>query len=70
MSLEQLLSTKVTAKTKEGVDIEISPEFIVKVQSLEGKGDFKGVHMMIHPSGHNGDTLDFLVNGNELTLIR
>lgn len=70
MSLEQLLRTKIPAKTKDGVDIEISPEFRVAVQSLEGKGDFKGVHIIIHANGHNSDTLDFLVNGNELTLIR
>lgn len=68
--LEDLLRTKIQAKTKEGKEIEISPEFLVKVQSLEGNGEFKGVHIMIHPNGHNGETLDFLVNGNKLTLIR
>lgn len=68
--LEDLLRTKIQAKDKDGNEIEISPEFLVKVQSLEGNGEFKGVHIMIHPNGHSGDTLDFLVNGNELTLIR
>lgn len=68
--LEDLLRTKIFAKDKDQNEIEISPEFLVKVQSLEGNGEFKGVHMMIHPNGHNGDTLDFLVNGNNLTLIR
>lgn len=68
--LEDLLRTKVTPKDKNNPALEISPEFLVKVQSLEGHGDFKGVHILIHANGHNSDTLDFLVNGNELTLIR
>lgn len=70
MTLEGLLRTKVDAKDKDDTPIKISPEFRVAVQSLEGNGQFKGVHILIHPFGYNGKTLDFLVNGNELTLIQ
>lgn len=69
MTLEDLLRTKVKGKDKDENEVEYSPEFRVAVQSLEGNGEFKGVHILIHPNGHNGETLDFLVNRNELTLI-
>lgn len=57
MTLEDLLKTKVKIDDK-----EITPEFRVAVQSETDKG----IHFIIHPIGHNGTTLDFIVKGNEL----
>ncbi len=57
-TLEQLLKTP--AQMRNGV--RFIPDFRVAVQ--EETRD--GVHIIIHPSGHNGDTLDFRVKGNNL----
>jgi len=62
MNLQQLLSMKVPAKDKDDNDIEVSPEFRVAVQSITPEG----VHIIIHADGHNSETLDFIVNSNEL----
>ena len=64
-TLESLLRMLVPAKDKDGNDIEISPEFRVAVQHIKDDG----VHIIIHPNGYSGDTLDFLVSGNELKTI-
>ena len=62
MTLQQLLEITVTSKDKDNNDIEVSPDFRVAVQQdVDG-----GIHFIIHPYGHNGETLDFLVIGNEL----
>lgn len=63
MTLEDLLSTTVPAKDKDGNNIEISPDFRVSVQGRPFDG---GIHFFIHPFGHSGDTLDFIVTGNTL----
>lgn len=65
MKLEQLLRTMVPAQNFDGDDIEISPEFRVAVQSITPDG----VHIIIHANGHNSDTLDFIVSGNELKAL-
>ena len=64
-TLESLLRMMVHAKDKDGNDIEISPEFRVAVQHINDEG----VHVIIHPFGYSGDTLDFLVIGNDLKAI-
>ena len=61
-TLESLLRMTVPAKDKDGNDINISPEFRVAVQHVRDDG----VHVIIHPNGHAGDTLDFVVSGNNL----
>ena len=61
-TIEELLQTKVT--TKNG--IEFTPDFRVSVQSKKDNG----IHIMVHPFGHDGDTLDFIVKGNEITPCR
>ena len=53
------------AKDKDNNDIEISPEFRVAIQHITDEG----VHAIIHANGHNSDTLDLLVKGNEFTLV-
>jgi hypothetical protein len=63
--LEDLLMMKVKSKDKDGNVIEITPDFRVSVQSAGAAG----VHIIIHPEGHNGDTLDFVVNANNLIPI-
>jgi len=61
-TLENLLAMKVRTRN----DIEFTPDFRVAVQGpKEG-----GTHIIIHPSGHNGDILDFIVKGNELIPFR
>ena len=63
MTLEDLLSTTVPCKDKDGNDIEISPDFRVAIQGRPYDG---GIHFIIHPFGHSGETLDFVVTGNTL----
>lgn len=62
-TLEDLLRMKVDIgmvdKTK-----NVTPPFRVAVQDVKAKPD--GVHFMIHPNGYDGETLDFIVKGNEL----
>lgn len=60
--LEDLLNMKVESEDKDGKKVEVSPEFRVAVQNIGPNG----THIIIHPNGHNGDTLDFLVNANNL----
>jgi len=63
MTLEELLRTKV--KSYSAVmekEVEVSPSFIVDV--MHERED--GVHFIIHPFNNNGETLDFVVKGNEL----
>ena len=62
MTLQQLLATNVTSKDKDGNKIQVSPSFRVAVQ---GERD-GGLHFILHPAGHSGETLDFVVRGNEL----
>ena len=61
---EELLRMKV--KTEAGVgserDIEMSPQFLVKVQEITDEY----VKIIIHADGHNSDTLDYYVVGDEL----
>lgn len=61
-TLEDLLRMKVPGEDKDENPIEITPDFRVAVQSA---GE-KAVHIIIHPNGHTGDTLDFYVSGNVL----
>lgn len=63
MTLQQLLETTVSSEDKDGNKVEVSPEFRVAVQQVKDGG----LHFIIHPYGHNGETLDFVVHGNELT---
>ena len=61
-TLEELLRMRI--RTRNG--IEFTPDFRLAVQS-EKEG---GTHVIVHPLGHDGDTLDFIVKGNELQLYR
>jgi len=63
-TLQELLEMKVTTKNNEGdTSPEFSPDFLVAVQAIHEDG----VHIIIHPMDHNGDTLDFIVRGNIMT---
>jgi hypothetical protein len=46
-------------------EVDVTPEFRVAVQSITEDG----VHIIIHANGHNSDTLDFIVSGDELQLL-
>jgi len=62
-TLEQLLNMKVRADTMQnGKEVFITPDFRITVQ----KKTLDGIHIIIHPMGHNGETLDFIVRDNTL----
>ena len=65
MNLQQLLEMTVTAKDKDGEPVEVSPEFRVAVQEITPDG----VRIIIHANGYNSDTLDYVVQGNVLTVV-
>ena len=63
-TLQELLEMKVTTTNLDGATSpEFSPDFRVAVQAIHEDG----VHIIVHPMNHNGDTLDFLVRGNILS---
>lgn len=62
MTLQKLLETLVDGTDKDGNTVQYSPDFRVAVQQVKNGG----LHFIIHPQGHNGETLDFIVRGNEL----
>lgn len=64
MNLEELLRMKVESEGING-KVEITPEFRVSVQKISAAG----VHFIIHPDSHNGETLDYMANGDELSQI-
>jgi len=64
-TLETLLKMKIETKDFTGAKVEISPDFRIAVQSINENG----VHIIVHPLNHNGDTLDLLVKGNTLSPI-
>ena len=61
-TLEELLKMKVHARN----DTEFTPDFRVAVQSEKDGGQ----HIVIHPLGHAGDSLNFIVKGNKLIPYR
>lgn len=61
-TLEQLIQLKI--KSRNGT--EFTPDFRISVQDKKESG----THIIVHPLGHAGDTLDFLVTGNKLTPFR
>lgn len=61
-TLEDLLRMEVDVQSCNGEMLKMSPEFRVAVQR---KKDDR-IHFMIHPANYDGDTLDFVVQGNEL----
>lgn len=66
MLLEDLLRMKVDGVSAvTGKAIRYSPDFRISVQFERGDG----VHIIVHADGHNSDTLDFVVRGNELTQL-
>lgn len=66
MKFDELLEMKVIGQDKDGNDIELSPEFRIAIQGKK----MGGIHIIVHPIGHNGDTLDFIVKGNTFTLLK
>ena len=62
-TLQQLLEMKVKSEDMNGEEIEITPDFRMAVQGIHEEG----IHVIVHPMGHNGDTLDLLVKGNCLS---
>ena len=61
-TLEQLFKMKLKTRN----DIEFVPDFRIAVQSEKESG----LHIIVHPLGHDGDTLDFIVQGNKLIPYR
>ena len=65
-TLQELLETKVTSKNIDGdTSPEFSPDFRVAVQAIHDDG----VHIIIHPMSHNGETLDLMVRGNTISMV-
>jgi hypothetical protein len=65
--LEDLLRMTVPAKDKDGNDIQITPEFRLSVQETKALVNGEpGVRIIIHADGHNSDTLDYVVSGDDL----
>lgn len=63
MTLEDLLKMKMRLISPDsGERVPAPVTFVVNVQ--EERQD--GVHFIIHPVCQPGDTLDFVVNGNDL----
>lgn len=62
MTLEDLLRATIKSSDKDGNEIEVVPDFRVAVQAVRSNG----VHFIIHPNEHNGETLDFVATGNEI----
>jgi len=58
ITLERLLRMQV-----ESQGVKVSPEFRLAVQRITDSE----VTIIIHPNGHNGETLDYSVRGNTLT---
>jgi len=46
-------------------DTLMSPDFRIAVQEITSDG----VRVIIHASGHDSDTLDFIVKGNDLEKV-
>ena len=64
MTLEDLLRTLVESEGMNG-KVKIIPDFKVAVQAISDAG----VHIIIYPDGYNGETLDYMVNGDNLSQI-
>lgn len=65
-TLSELLSMKVQSEDKDGNPVAVSPDFRIAVQE-EVPG--AGVRVIVHPQGHNGDTLDLWIKGNTVTHV-
>ena len=64
MTLEDLLKMQIDGISRvTNKPIKYSPDFRIAVQ---GERD-GGIHIIVHAQDHDSDTLDFIVNGNELT---
>lgn len=64
-SLEDVLRFQVKGTNWKNEVVEFSPDFRVAVQGFKDNS----VHVIIHPSGHNGTTLDLLVTGNKVEVL-
>lgn len=42
-----------------------SPDFLLSIMEIRDNG----IHFIIHPHGHDGDTLDFVVSGNNINPV-
>lgn len=64
-TLEDLLRMTVKSTDKDDNEIDITPEFRVSVQRIKDDR----IHFIIHPMDHDGETIDFVVQGNELKYL-
>lgn len=65
MTLQDLLSMTVESKNISRGIIQVPPEFRVTVQEKTEQG----VRIIIHADGHNSETMDFWVKGDELSPV-
>lgn len=64
MTLEELLRTKKKEISQvSGQEVEVPLTFVVDI----AREREDAVHFYIHPANEHGETLDFVVEGNELT---
>lgn len=65
-TLEELLRKRVIHKHKDGQESPIIPDFRIAVQELQKKF----IRVLIHPLNYNGDTMDLIIRGNEIELLK
>ena len=61
-TLQDLLDMEVESEDKDGNKVIVSPEFVIKVQSKT----MDGLHILIHALGHSSETVDLIVNGDDI----
>jgi hypothetical protein len=66
MNLQELLNTTYTSKNIHNEPVEVSPDFRIAVQE---KCNERGVRIIVHPIGMNGETLDLWVKDNNLSAL-
>lgn len=66
MTLEELFNMKAFVPKNGGGKVEVTPEFVVKVQP-DRPGDH--MHVIVHALGHDSETLDFLVDGDDIVAL-
>ena len=63
--LFDLLSMEIESEDKDGNPVMVPPEFLMKVQTKTEDG----IHVIVHPLGHGGITIDLVVNPDSIAYL-
>lgn len=63
--LFDLLNMEIESQDKDGNSVMVSPEFLMKVQTKTEDG----IHVIVHPLGHGGTTIDLVVNPDSIVYL-